>query len=144
MIPYGFLHCNGSSISKTTYADLFNVIGYKYKKSSESASGSTFRIPDLREVVLKGVGENEVYPISTHNPISTLDGFQDDAFQSHTHYITVNSKNAKIGDPSWMDFVVPTDSSLLNRQTGNAYNARTDSTTHDKSVGIHYMIKCYL
>ena len=93
--------------------------------------------------MLKGVGQNEVYSISTHNPISTLGGFQDDAFQSHTHYHTVNSKNTRMGDSTWTDYVVTTDS-LLNDQTGNAYNARTDSTTQDKSVGVHYMIKCYL
>ena len=40
-IPSGWLLCDGSEISRTTYADLFTAIGIQFG----SASGSTFTLP---------------------------------------------------------------------------------------------------
>jgi microcystin-dependent protein len=49
--PGGWLQCNGSSISKTTYADLFDVIGVTFGGTS---TGTTFDLPDLRGVFIRG------------------------------------------------------------------------------------------
>ena len=43
-IPAGWLYCNGAYVSKTTYADLFAVIGTKF-----GASGNNFRLPILND-----------------------------------------------------------------------------------------------
>lgn len=43
-IPSGFLECNGQSISTSTYAALFAVIGYTY-----GGSGASFNVPDLTD-----------------------------------------------------------------------------------------------
>ena len=43
-IPSGFLECNGASVSTSTYADLFAVIGYTY-----GGSGASFNLPDLTD-----------------------------------------------------------------------------------------------
>ena len=45
--PTGFLECNGALVSRTTYADLFAVIGTAYGLGDGS---TTFAIPDLRVV----------------------------------------------------------------------------------------------
>lgn len=37
--PFGFLRCNGASISKSMYNDLFNVIGYKYTQMTPVGAG---------------------------------------------------------------------------------------------------------
>jgi len=42
--PSGFLECNGASVSTTTYAGLFAVIGYTY-----GGSGASFNLPDLQD-----------------------------------------------------------------------------------------------
>lgn len=42
--PTGWLLCDGSSVSTTTYADLFAAIGYTY-----GGSGASFNLPDLRQ-----------------------------------------------------------------------------------------------
>jgi len=42
--PTGFLECDGSSVSTTTYAALFAVVGYVY-----GGSGASFNLPDLRD-----------------------------------------------------------------------------------------------
>lgn len=41
----GFLICNGDEVSRTTYANLFSVIGETYGAGDES---TTFNLPDLR------------------------------------------------------------------------------------------------
>jgi Phage Tail Collar Domain/Phage tail fibre repeat len=46
------LPCNGADISRTTYSDLFTAIGTTWG----SSGGSTFRVPDLRDRALYGVG----------------------------------------------------------------------------------------
>jgi microcystin-dependent protein len=49
-IPSGFLLCDGQSVSTTTYAALFAVIGYTY-----GGSGANFNVPDLRDRTIVGV-----------------------------------------------------------------------------------------
>lgn len=44
--PAGWLLCNGQAISRTTYADLFAVIGTTYGPGNGS---TTFNLPDLRD-----------------------------------------------------------------------------------------------
>lgn len=50
-IPSGYLPCNGSEISRTTYADLFNVIGTTYGSGDGS---TTFNLPDLTDKFIQG------------------------------------------------------------------------------------------
>ena len=51
--PDGYLICDGSSISRTNYADLFSVIGCCYGSGNGS---TTFSIPDLRGEFIRGSG----------------------------------------------------------------------------------------
>jgi microcystin-dependent protein len=48
--PTGWLYCDGSSLSTSTYADLFSAIGYTY-----GGSGPSFNAPDLRGRVAAGL-----------------------------------------------------------------------------------------
>ena len=43
--PDGYLLCDGSAVSRTTYADLFTVIGTTYGAGDSS---TTFNVPDLQ------------------------------------------------------------------------------------------------
>ena len=56
-IPTGYLLCNGAVVSRTTYADLFRVIGTTYGAGDGS---TTFKLPDLRDRFLEGAGTNAV------------------------------------------------------------------------------------
>jgi len=49
--PTGYLFCDGAAISRTTYSDLFGVIGLTYGVGDGS---TTFNIPDLRGRVIAG------------------------------------------------------------------------------------------
>jgi microcystin-dependent protein len=49
--PTGYLFCDGASVSRTTYADLYAVIGNAYG----TADGASFNVPDTRGKFLRGV-----------------------------------------------------------------------------------------
>lgn len=50
-IPTGFLGCYGQAVSRTTFADLFAVIGITFGPGNGT---TTFNVPDLRGQFLRG------------------------------------------------------------------------------------------
>lgn len=48
-VPSGFLECTGAAVSRSTYSDLFAVVGTTYGAGDGS---STFNIPDLQDAVV--------------------------------------------------------------------------------------------
>ena len=53
-IPNGFLLCDGSAVSRTTYSKLFEAIGTMYGSGDGT---STFNLPNLKQRVLLGSGD---------------------------------------------------------------------------------------
>lgn len=51
----GFLLCDGSTVSRTTYAGLFSVIGVNFGNGD---GGTTFNLPDYRGKFIRGLGAN--------------------------------------------------------------------------------------
>ena len=49
--PTGYLICDGSAVSRTTYADLFAVVGITYGAGNGT---TTFNLPDLRGEFIRG------------------------------------------------------------------------------------------
>jgi len=50
-VPQGWLLCDGSSLAKVFYLNLYNAIGYTY-----GGSGDNFNVPDIRGRVAVGTG----------------------------------------------------------------------------------------
>jgi len=73
--PSGYLLCNGSSISTSTYQSLFSVIGYTY-----GGSAGQFNLPDLRGQFIRGWDAGRGLDSGRNFGTS-----QTDAFKSHTH-----------------------------------------------------------
>lgn len=73
--PSGWLVCDGSGYSTTTYAALFAVIGYTY-----GGSGSTFNVPDMRGYFARGFDSSGAI-----DPGRVFGSTQADAFQGHFH-----------------------------------------------------------
>lgn len=95
--PTGWLLCNGSAVSRTTYASLFAVIGESF---GEGNGTTTFNVPDFRGRFLRGVDNSAgVDPdaasrtamASGGNTGDNVGSVQDDAFEAHSH--TVNVEN---------------------------------------------------
>jgi microcystin-dependent protein len=55
-VPTGFLECNGANVSRSTYSDLFGIIGTTYGAGDGS---STFGLPDLQDNVAVGKSNNK-------------------------------------------------------------------------------------
>lgn len=85
--PSGFLPCDGSSISTTTYVALFNALQYQW-----GGTGATFKVPDLRGRFTRMVdptGANDP-DHAARTPLGTgttnqVGSVQGDQYASHTH-----------------------------------------------------------
>jgi len=49
-VPTGYLDCDGAAVSRTTYADLFAVVGTTYGTGDGS---TTFNVPDIKDRICK-------------------------------------------------------------------------------------------
>jgi microcystin-dependent protein len=91
-IPSGFLLCDGQSVSTTTYAALFAVIGYTY-----GGSGANFNVPDLRDrtvvgvsaanskALAQGIGANTVAPTGNISGSTGATTLATNQIPSHLH-----------------------------------------------------------
>jgi len=75
--PSGWLLCNGSAVSRTTYSNLFSVIGTTYGTGDGS---TTFNVPDMRQR----------FAFGANNSLGTTGGAQTvtltvDQMPAHTH-----------------------------------------------------------
>src|SRR5690606_9327728 len=55
-IPTNWLECNGQAVSRTTYADLFAIIGSTHGAGD---GATTFNVPDLRGRVIVGLATGD-------------------------------------------------------------------------------------
>lgn len=58
-VPTGYIFCDGSAISRTTYSGLFNVIGVNYGPGDGT---TTFNLPDTRGRILVGYDGTAEFP----------------------------------------------------------------------------------
>jgi microcystin-dependent protein len=71
--PVGWLKCDGTAVSRSTYATLFNFIGTAYGAGD---GGTTFNLPNLCDgSFIRGVGGNA----------AAIGAKQQDAVKAHTH-----------------------------------------------------------
>ena len=77
--PSGWLTCDGSAVSRTTYANLFGIIATTWGAGDGS---TTFNIPDLRGAFLRGTGTAGV---SSDYVGPSVGAYQDDQNASHNH-----------------------------------------------------------
>nr|MDD4454660.1 tail fiber protein [Candidatus Methanomethylophilaceae archaeon] len=109
--PTGWLECDGSAVSRTTYADLFTAIGTTYGTGD---GATTFNLPDLRGEFLRvldsgrgidsgrvlGSAQGEAYKSHNHTGSSSSTGAHthgttasSDSTGDHTHTITSSSSS---------------------------------------------------
>lgn len=75
--PTGFLKCNGAAISRSSYSNLFSMIGTIYGSGDGS---TTFNLPDLRGEFVRGWDDGR--GIDSGRALGSAQG---DANKSHTH-----------------------------------------------------------
>ena len=76
-VPTGYLECNGSAVSRTTFATLFVILGTNYGVGDGS---TTFNLPDLRGEFIRCADNGRGV-----DPARVLGSAQTDDFKSHNH-----------------------------------------------------------
>ena len=149
-IPRGYLACDGQSYAVADYPHLYAVIGNTYGGDS-----TNFNVPDYRETVLVGVGENTTDTIADHD-VYELGEFKDDQFQGHWHnlgssdgVVTVSlgagDKGGSINSaaPELSVKRYPVNTALDAITDGTNGEPRVGTTTHGKQKGVTYIIKAF-
>ena len=135
--PEGFLLCNGQEVSRFTYTKLYGVIGNTYGAGDGS---TTFNLPDYRETVLVGAGQNEKLDIKAHD-VYNLGEFKDDQMQGHEHLSYKNYENGATGGAGTVTNFGGKQKTIEIIEDGVNGTPRIGPTTHGKQVGVNYIIK---
>ena len=82
-VPSGYLKCNGAAVSRTTYADLFAIVGTAHGAGDGS---STFNVPDLRGEFVRGWDDSRGVDSGRN-----FGSAQSDQNQQHNHSASATS-----------------------------------------------------
>jgi microcystin-dependent protein len=159
--PVGYLLCNGALVSRTTYADLFAVIGTTYGAGDGT---STFALPNFQDRMPIGAGisysanttggtANSVVVSHTHSATHGLT-FVGDAMGAHGHsFYTASSgggyTSAATSISTSSASAVATSSSSAGTPTGTISGSVTNANTGISGtnanlppyIGIHFIIR---
>jgi microcystin-dependent protein len=89
LVPTGWLHANGSAVSRTTYSALWTALGTTSSPYGQGDGSTTFNLPDLRGYFVRGSGTN-----SDGTASGTFGLKQADQFETHGHSASSNSTGA--------------------------------------------------
>ena len=136
-VPSGYLLCNGAEVLKTTYAELYAVIGDVFGTASDNTK---FVLPDLREATTKGAGLTGK-TVGAHLDADGLavGEFLDDRLQDYfaggdlPTYIGGESEVVNLGSGNYGYYV--------GNQRRELKATRRGATTEVKAVGVNYIIK---
>lgn len=130
-IPTGWLLCDGSSKSTTTYADLFGLIAYTY-----GGAGASFNLPDCRNRFIAGVSaasdtfaqflsdtegqdDPDLRNVRHTHPAGDLETNTDGS--SHTHDLDIQDPNMNTSDTTQTG-------GSAHRLSGGEHHVHTGST----------------
>lgn len=143
-IPSGFLPCSGALVSRSTYAELFAVIGTTYGAGDGTSS---FALPDLRGKVIQGAGIDAAGTVKAAG-LPNIQGFF--RVGASNYYVPVVSTGGAFvaGNTETKAFLASTeivsrsDIGMLNFNAGSSnaiYGA--SSTVQPPAVVVNYAIK---
>ncbi|MCP4133072.1 MAG: hypothetical protein GY754_19050 [bacterium] len=133
-IPDGWVLCNGSSVSRDTYNNLFQAIGTSWG----SADGSSFNLPNLQGRFLRGLDI-----AGSIDPGRSVGSYQNDAFQDHLHqwsFWEADSTNKGEHSNAWdtNDYKI---TAKRTQNTSYSANGRSATETRPKNAAVNYIIK---
>jgi len=116
--PDGYLLENGSNVSRTTYADLFAVVGTSYGSGDGS---TTFTLPDSRGRFSLGIAAS-----GTGSVLAETGGALE-----HTHDLSGVGAGVELYLDTGSDSVIGSLTTLTSWTAGRAYNATGDVVSTD-------------
>lgn len=129
--PDGWFICNGRDTTGT------DIELETYFPALYAFLGNSNVLPDLRECVIVGIGQNSTHSIATHD-VYTMGEFKDDQMQEHTH--SVNLYCDKTNGEQW-SYRTGYSNYWHNTQATGNNTGRKGNTTHGKQFGLNYIIK---
>src|SRR6266446_6784232 len=124
-VPSGFLTCDGSAVSRTTYAALFTAIGTTWGVGD---GGSTFNLPDLRGKALYGKDAGSLF-----TNVGSSGGTQSHTHTGPSHSHTVNSHTHSISSDGAHTHTLTDGGALgsVNLTSGFLHTGVRDDGSHD-------------
>jgi|JI10StandDraft_1071094.scaffolds.fasta_scaffold157308_2 microcystin-dependent protein len=149
--PLGFLLCHGQEVNRTTYANLFAVLGTSH---GHGDGLSTFNLPDYRGVFLRGadLGKGLDPDAPSRQPSATggnagdnIGSYQSNAIEDHAHLYNAYSENTSLKGIQSLDGV----SNNLNPNyktkgitpSESNPNIVISNDTRPKNISVNYIIK---
>jgi len=126
--PSGWLECDGSAVSRSTYSDLFTAISTTFGVGDGS---TTFNLPDLRGEFIRGWDNTRGVDSGR-----SFGSAQTDEFEAHTHTYTRTNIATTDAASAGSAESEPTGTSTV--ATGSAGGA---SETRPRNIALMYCIK---
>ena len=142
--PNGYLYCDGLLVSKTTYSELWDMIGntYAYNKPLYNEH---FYVPDMRQLYVRGGQMNTTYPVDAQ-PVA-MGTYQSQSIQKHSHdyqkpYLTADVTNYGVSARKTVyDNVSTTLKTESLYDDNNNEIPNINAETRPESIVLNYMIK---
>jgi microcystin-dependent protein len=138
--PTGWLAANGTAVSRSTYAALFGAIGTTYGAGNGS---TTFNVPDLRGIFVRGSGSQAIAGITYNKSFATKER---DAFQGHHHAASVSHNAIAASGTGQRGTGAPSGAASISVSVegateGNNGAPRIASETRPANIALLYCIK---
>jgi len=127
-VPSGYLYCGGAAVSRTTYANLFSLLGTTHGAGDGS---TTFNLPDYRGRFLRGLDDGVGLDTSR-----TIGSEQANSNKSHSHAVTVDSESHSHTASSAND---THNHSITVNNDSHSHNFRAQPNTNAGTSGGSYM-----
>lgn len=131
--PAGFLACDGTAVSRTTYATLFSAIGTTYGTGNGS---TTFNLPDLRGLFVRGAGAHGTMTKAAGGAFDggSVGATSNDQMQGHYHAdVWGNTTGSASGGNDWTQG--PAGASLQKITNSEVRAPKTDGTNGTPRTG---------
>jgi len=128
--PNGTLRADGSNISRTTYARLFDVIGTTYGAGDGS---TTFGLPDYDGEFLRGLDTGRTIG-DTQADATAVNGLSTGSAGSHSHFLFANEQRSTppIYPPNTTDSVIY----WADGSASETYQMERSTTDTDATIGV--------
>lgn len=131
VVPDGWMACDGSPISRSTYSNLFLAIGTSWGVGDGS---TTFNLPDLRGQFLRGLDTTGT--VDPDGLTRTVGSSQSDEFKEHSH--TLSELNKGGGETTATSANITT---LSQADAVTGTDLEGGAETRPKNMAVNYMIK---
>ena len=146
--PTGWLTCDGTAVSRTTYSDLFTAIGTTWGAGDGT---TTFNLPDLRGAFLRGTGSHGTSNMANGNDFAgpSVGSFENDQIQNMKSYTDGSGNGGALNGSSsdYSAYNLPWNSSLGANWAADGFiengqgTPRLGDETRPFNAGINYCIK---